>query len=47
MPFLDPLPRFEVASRATSCGSSSAAAANRQEIGIPNPFEDPGKPRAG
>ena len=26
VPFLDPLPRFEHRSRATSCGSSSAAA---------------------
>ena len=47
VPFLDPLPRFEIRSRATSCGSSSAAARSARRSAFPNRSKNPGKPGAG
>ena len=47
VPFLDPLPRFEVSQPGNVLRSFERGKREPQEIGIPNPFEDNGKPRAG
>ena len=45
VPYLDPLPRFEISSRATCCGSSSAAAASVPRPAFPSGSRKPGAPR--
>ena len=47
MPFLDPLPRFEASQPGNVLRIFERGRRDPQEIGIPNPLEDPGKPRAG
>ena len=47
VPFLDPLPRFEASQPGNVLRIFERGRRDPQEIGIPNPFEDPGKPRAG
>ncbi len=47
LPFLDPLPRFEVSQPANILRIFERGRRDPQEVGLPNPFEDPGKPRAG
>jgi len=47
VPFLDPLPRFEASQPANILRIFERGRRDSQEIGLPNPFEDPGKPRAG
>jgi hypothetical protein len=47
LPFLDPLPRFEASQPGNVLRIFERGRRDPQEIGIPNPFEDPGKPRAG
>lgn len=47
VPFLDPLPRFEVSQPGNILRLFERGRREPQEVGIPNPFEDPGKPRAG
>ena len=47
VPFLDPLPRFEASQPANILRIFERGRRDPQEIGLPNPFEDPGKPRAG
>ena len=47
VPFLDPLPRFEASQPANILRIFERGRREPQEIGLPNPFEDPGKPRAG
>jgi hypothetical protein len=47
VPFLDPLPRFEVSQPGNVLRIFERGRRDPQEIGLPNPFEDPGKPRAG
>ncbi len=47
VPFLDPLPRFEASQPGNILRIFERGRRDPQEIGIPNPFEDPGKPRAG
>lgn len=45
VPFLDPLPRFEVTQPGNILRIFERGGRFRPEIGIPNPDEDPGKPR--
>jgi len=45
--FLDPLPRFEVSQPGNILRIFERGRLDPQEVGLPNPFEDPGKPRAG
>ena len=45
--FLDPLPRFEASQPGNVLRIFERGRRDPQEIGIPNPFEDPGKPKAG
>jgi len=47
LPFLDPLPRFEASQPANILRIFERGRRDPQEVGLPNPFEDPGKPRAG
>jgi hypothetical protein len=47
VPFLDPLPRFEASQPGNVLRIFERGRREPQEIGLPNPFEDPGKPRAG
>ena len=47
VPFLDPLPRFEASQPGNVLRIFERGRREPQEIGIPNPLEDPGKPRAG
>jgi hypothetical protein len=47
VPFLDPLPRFEAAQPGNILRIFERGRRDPAEIGIPNPFEDPGRPRAG
>ena len=47
VPFLDLLPRFEVSQPGNILRIFERGRRDPQEIGLPNPFEDPGKPRAG
>ena len=47
VPFLDPLPRFEASQPGNVLRIFERGRRDPQEIGIPNPLEDPGKPRAG
>jgi hypothetical protein len=47
VPFLDPLPRFEASQPANVLRIFERGRRDPQEIGLPHPFEDPGKPRAG
>ena len=46
-PYLDPLPRFEASQPGNVLRIFERGRREPQEIGIPNPFEDPGKPKAG
>jgi len=45
--YLDPLPRFEVSQPGNVLRIFERGRREPQEVGIPNSFEDPGKPRAG
>ncbi len=47
VPFLDPLPRFEASQPGNVLRIFERGRRDPQEVGIPNPLEDPGKPRAG
>jgi hypothetical protein len=47
VPYLDPLPRFEISQPANVLRIFERGRRNPQEIGLPNPFEDPGRPKAG
>jgi hypothetical protein len=47
VPFLDPLPRFEASQPGNLLRIFERGRRDPQEVGIPNPFEEPGKPRAG
>ncbi len=47
VPFLDPLPRYEVSQPSNILRLFERGRREPQEVGIPNPLEDPGKPRAG
>jgi hypothetical protein len=47
VPFLDPLPRFEVSQPGNILRIFERGRRDPQEVGIPNPFEEPGRPRAG
>ncbi len=47
VPFLDPLPRFEVSQPGNLLRIFERGRRDPQEVGIPNPLEDPGKPKAG
>ncbi len=47
VPFLDPLPRFEASQPGNILRIFERGRREPQEIGIPNPLEEPGKPRAG
>jgi hypothetical protein len=47
VPFLDPLPRFEVSQPGNVLRIFERGRREPQEVGIPNPLEEPGRPRAG
>jgi hypothetical protein len=47
VPFLDPLPRFEVSQPGNILRIFERGRRDPQEVGLPNPFELPGKPQAG
>ena len=47
VPYLDPLPRYEVSQPGNVLRIFERGRRDPQEVGLPNPFEDPGKPRAG
>jgi hypothetical protein len=47
VPFLDPLPRFEAAQPGNVLRIFERGRRDPQEVGIPNPLEEPGRPRAG
>jgi hypothetical protein len=47
VPFLDPLPRFEASQPGNVLRIFERGRRDPHEVGLPNPFEDPGKPRAG
>src|SRR5262245_26466242 len=47
VPFLDPLPRYEISQPGNVLRIFERGRRDPQEIGLPNPQEDPGKPRAG
>jgi hypothetical protein len=47
VPFLDPLPRYEASQPGNVLRIFERGRRDPQEVGIPNPFEDPGRPRAG
>jgi hypothetical protein len=47
VPMLDPLPRFEASQPGNVLRIFERGRLEPQELGLPNPFEDPGKPRAG
>ncbi len=47
VPYLDPLPRFEASQPGNVLRIFERGRRDPQEVGIPNSFEDPGKPRAG
>lgn len=46
VPFLDPLPRFEISQPGNILRVFERGGREPQEVGLPNPFEDPGRPRA-
>lgn len=46
VPFLDPLPRFEMTQPGNVLRIFERGGRLPQEVGIPNPFEEPGRPRA-
>ncbi len=46
-PYLDPLPRFEASQPGNVLRIFERGRRDPAEVGIPNPFEDPGKPLAG
>jgi hypothetical protein len=46
VPFLDPLPRFEVSQPGNVLRVFERGGREPAEIGLPNPFEDPGRPKA-
>lgn len=46
LPFLDPLPRFENSQPGNVLRIFERGGREPQEIGLPNPFEDPGRPKA-
>jgi hypothetical protein len=45
LPFLDPLPRFEVSQPGNVLRVFERGGREPQEVGLPNPFEDPGRPK--
>ncbi len=47
LPYLDPLPRFEISQPGNILRIFERGRRDPQEIGIPNAFEDPGRPKAG
>jgi hypothetical protein len=47
VPYLDPLPRFEASQPGNILRIFERGRRDPQEVGLPNPFEDPGKPRTG
>jgi hypothetical protein len=47
VPFLDPLPRFEISQPGNVLRIFERGRRDPQEVGLPNPFEEPGRPRAG
>ncbi len=47
VPFLDPLPRFEVSQPGNVLRIFERGRREPQEVGLPNPMEDPGRPKAG
>jgi hypothetical protein len=47
VPFLDPLPRYEASQPGNVLRIFERGRRDLQEVGIPNPFELPGKPQAG
>ncbi|GIW86480.1 MAG: hypothetical protein KatS3mg108_0804 [Isosphaeraceae bacterium] len=46
LPFLDPLPRFEISQPGNVLRVFERGGREPQEVGLPNPFEDPGRPKA-
>ena len=46
VPYLDPLPRFEISQPGNILRIFERGGKEAAEIGLPNPFEDPGRPRA-
>lgn len=47
LPYLDPLPRFEVSQPGNLLRIFERGKLDPQEVGLPNPKEEPGRPRAG
>jgi hypothetical protein len=47
VPFLDPLPRFEISQPGNVLRIFERGRRDPQEVGLPNPQEEPGRPRAG
>jgi hypothetical protein len=47
VPFLDPLPRYEISQPGNVLRIFEIGRRDPQEIGLPNPFEDNGRPKAG
>lgn len=47
LPFLEPLPRFEISQPGNILRIFERGRREPQEIGLPNPQEDPGRPKAG
>ena len=47
VPFLDPLPRFEMSQPGNVLRIFERGRHDPQEVGIPNPLEEPGRPAAG
>ena len=47
VPYLDPLPRYEISQPGNVLRIFERGRRDPQEVGLPNPFEDPGRPKAG
>jgi hypothetical protein len=47
VPFLDPLPRYEISQPGNVLRIFEIGRRDPQEVGLPNPFEDNGRPKAG
>ncbi len=47
IPYLDPLPRFEASQPGNVLRIFERGRRDPQEVGLPNPFEDSGRPKAG
>ena len=47
VPYLDPLPRYEISQPGNVLRIFEIGRRDPQEVGLPNPFEDNGKPKAG